>query len=97
MTKLIIRNRTSISTSVSSFFLTHEYNVDLIDSSLIENLRQSTLSTHFSIEKTENILFKLKTVAKFAQTFMTVAQQLQKEYANRFRDSSMSYEVENKV
>ena len=95
--ELVIRNRESAITDVSSFFLTHEYHVDLIDFSLTKNSRDTFVDAQFLVLRAEVMLSKLKRVAELAQSIMTTAQQLQKEYVNARRDSMNNYEVNDEV
>ncbi len=79
MTKLIINNHDFILTEVSFFFLSHEYYMKPLQ--LLEKLK-SVQSVKSSVQKADQIVWKMKEVTEWAQMTMAVTQQIQKEVMN---------------
>lgn len=94
--KLVLKNRDFSTTDVFSFFLTHEYNLNLIESRLTEESRLVENSRSL-IERADVMIIKLKNVCDWAQMSMTFAQQLQENYVNKKRDSIDQFEVNEKM
>ncbi len=61
MTELVINNYYFVSTEVSSFFLSHEYHIKLLQ--LLEKLK-SVQSVKSSVQKADQIIQKMKEVTK---------------------------------
>jgi hypothetical protein len=92
---LAMNNRTATSTGMSPFFLTHGYDVDLLDlSSGREELRTTGGSP---VARGEAFVAKLKEGIKMAQAAMATAQERQEEYANRDRQVAEQFRVGDKV
>jgi hypothetical protein len=92
---LAMNNRTATSTGTSPFFLTHGYDVDLLDlSSGREELRTTGGSP---VARGEAFVAKLKEGIEMAQAAMATAQERQEEYANRDRQVAEQFRVGDKV
>ncbi len=94
MTELVINNHDFVSTEVSFFFLSHEYHIKPLQ--LLEKLKliQSAKS---SVQKADQIVWKIKEVTEWTQKTMTVTQQIQKEVTNWKRQQSYDFKKEDKV
>jgi hypothetical protein len=92
---LAINNRVATSTGLSPFFMTHGYNLDLLNLTQGEdNLRTSGSSP---IARGEAFVARLKEATIFAQATMAAAQEQQEEYANRGRQAAEQFRVGDKV
>jgi len=92
---LAINNRNATSTGISPFFLTHGYDVDLLDLARgREDLRTTGRSP---VARGEAFVAKLKEAVQVAQAAMATAQELQEEYANRARQVAEQFRVGDKV
>jgi hypothetical protein len=92
---LAINNRVATSTGLSPFFITHGYNLDLLNLTQGEdNLRTSRSSP---IARGEAFVARLKEATIFAQAAMAAAQEQQEEYANRGRQAAEQFRVGDKV
>ncbi|KAG5297574.1 pol-like protein [Histoplasma ohiense] len=69
---------------VSSFFLLHRYNLEVLNFS---ETPQETMYTRSPIQAAENIMSKLKKACKWAEASMTSTQQDYKDQANTRRSS----------
>jgi hypothetical protein len=94
MAQLSINNREAASTGVSPFFLTHGYNMDVVQ---LEGELQSYVVTESPTQKADNLVRRLRDASQWAQAAMATAQQVQEEQANRSRDQAMSYKIGDKV
>jgi len=94
MTELIINNHDFILTEVSFFFLSHEYYMKPLQ--LLEKLKP-VQSVKSSVQKADQIVWKMKEVTDWAQMTMTVTQQIQKEVMNQKRQQSYNFKKEDKV
>jgi len=94
MTELVINNYNSVLTEVSSFFLFYEYHMKSLQ--LLEKLK-SVQSAKSSVQKADQIVWKMKEVTEWAQMTMTVAQQIQKETMSQKRQQSYDFKKEDKV
>jgi len=94
MTELVINNHHFISTKMSFFFLSHEYHMKPLQ--LLEKLKL-TWSAKSSVQKADQIVWKMKEVTEWVQITMTVAQQVQKEVTNWKRQQSYNFKKEDKV
>jgi len=79
MTELVINNHDFILTEMSLFFLSYKYHMKSLQ--LLEKLK-SVWSVKSSVQKADQIVWKMKEVTEWAQMTMTVTQQIQKEAAN---------------
>ncbi len=94
MTELVINNHDFISTEVSLFFLSHEYYMKSLQ--LLEKLKP-VQSAKSSVQKADQIVWKMKEVTEWAQMTMTLTQQIQKEMMNQKRQQSYDFKKEDKV
>ncbi len=94
MTELVINNHDFISTEVSLFFLSHEYHMKPLQ--LLEKLK-SVWSAKSSVQKADQIVWKMKEVTEWAQMTMAVTQQIQKEAVNQKRQQSYDFKKEDKI
>ncbi len=94
MTELVINNYDFILTEVSLFFLSHKYHMKSLQ--LLEKLK-SVQSVKSSIQKADQIVWKMKEVTEWAQMTMTVTQQIQKEVMNWKRQQSYDFKKEDKI
>ena len=94
MTELVINNYDFILTEMSLFFLSHEYYMKSLQ--LLEKLKliQSAKS---SVQKANQIVWKMKEVTEWAQITMTVTQQIQKKTVNQKRQQSYDFKKEDKI
>jgi hypothetical protein len=92
--QLSINNREAASTGVSPFFLTHGYNIDVVQ---LEGELRPYADTESPVQKADNIVRRLRDASQWAQAAMATAQQVQEEQANRSRDQAASYKVGDKV
>lgn len=93
--KLALKNKSFSSTKVSSFSLTHDYDLNLFSSRLIEKSRRVD-NFRSSIERANAMIVKLKDAYEWIQMTMILAQQLQEKYVNKKRDSTDSFSSERK-
>jgi hypothetical protein len=92
---LAINNRVATSTGLSPFFMTHGYDLDILNLTRGEdNLRTSGNSP---IARGEAFVARLKEATMFAQAAMAAAQEQQEEYANRGRQAAEQFRVGDKV
>ena len=92
---LAINNRNATSTGISPFFLTHGYDVDLLD---LTRGREELRTTGSSpVARGEAFVAKLKEAVEMAQAAMATAQERQEEYANRARQVAEQFRVGDKV
>jgi len=94
MTELVINNHDFISTEVSLFFLSHKYHIKSLQ--LLEKLKP-VWSAKSSVQKADQIIWKMKEVTEWAQMTMTVTQQIQKEVMNQKRQQSYDFKKEDKI
>jgi len=94
MTELVINNHDFVSTEVSFFFLSHEYHMKSLQ--LLEKLK-SVQFVKSSVQKANQIVWKMKEATEWAQMTMTVTQQIQKEMMNQKRQQSYDFKKEDKV
>jgi hypothetical protein len=71
MAQLSINNREAASIGVSPFFLTHGYNIDVVQ--LKGELRPYT-DTKSPVQKADNIVWRLHNASQWAQAAMATAQ-----------------------
>jgi len=79
ITELVINNHNSVLTEMSSFFLSHEYYMKSLQ--LFEKLKLIQ-SARSSVQKADQIIWKIKEVTEWAQMTMTVTQQIQRKTVN---------------
>jgi len=79
ITQLVINNHNSVLTEMSSFFLSHEYYMKSLQ--LFEKLKLIQ-SARSSVQKADQIIWKIKEVTEWAQMTMTVTQQIQRKTVN---------------
>jgi len=79
---------------MSLFFLSHEYYMKFLQ--LFEKLK-SVQSAKSSVQKADQIVWKMKEVTEWAQITMTVTQQVQKEVMNWKRQQSYNFKKEDKI
>ena len=84
MAKLAINNYNSATTRVSLFFLSHRYNIKLLQLS-DKDLRPAQNKGSL-IQQANNVVQKLKEATKWAQTAIAIAQQTQEDATNKQRD-----------
>ncbi len=94
MAELVINNHDFILTEVSSFSLSHEYHMKLLQ--LLEKFKP-VQSAKSSVQKADQIVQKIKEVTEWAQMTMTVTQQVQKETVNWKRQQSYDLKKEDKI
>jgi len=94
MTELVINNHNFVLTEVSFFFLSHEYHMKPLQ--LLEKMKP-VQSLKSSVQKADQIVWKMKEVTEWAQMTMTVTQQVQKEMMNQKRQQSYNFKKEDKV
>ncbi len=94
MTELVINNHDSVSTEVSLFFLSHEYHMKPLQ--LLEKLKP-VWSVKSSVQKADQIVWKMKEATEWAQMTMAVTQQIQKEMMNWKRQQSYDFKKEDKI
>jgi len=94
MTELVINNHNFISTEMSLFFLSYEYYMKSLQ--LLEKLKP-VQSAKSSVQKADQIVWKMKEVTEWAQITMTVTQQIQKEVMNWKRQQSYDFKKEDKI
>ncbi len=94
MTELVINNHDFVSTEMSSFFLFHEYHMKLLQ--LLEKLKL-IWSAKSSVQKADQIVWKMKEVTEWAQMTMAVTQQIQKKMVNQKRQQSYDFKKEDKI
>ncbi len=94
MTELVINNHDSVLTEMSSFFLSHEYYVKSLQLFKKLKLIQSARS---SVQKADQIIWKMKEVTEWAQMTITVTQQIQKKTVNQKRQQSYNFKKEDKI
>ena len=92
---LAINNRNATSTGISPFFLTHGYDVDLLDLAKGQEELRTTGSS--PVARGEAFVAKLKGAVQMAQAAMATAQEVQEEYANRARQVAEQFHVGDKV
>ncbi len=94
MTELVINNHNFVLTEVSLFFLSYEYYMKSLQ--LFEKLKL-IWSAKSSVQKADQIVWKMKKVTEWAQITMTVTQQIQKKTVNWKRQQSYDFKKEDKV
>ncbi len=94
MTELVINNHDFVSTEVSFFFLSHEYHMKPLQ--LLKKLKP-VQSAKSSVQKADQIVWKMKEVTEWAQMTMTVTQQIQKEVMNQKTQQSYDFKKEDKI
>ncbi len=82
MTELVINNHNFILTEVSFFFLFYEYYMKSLQ--LLEKLKP-VWSVKSSVQKADQIVWKMKEAIKWAQITITVIQKIQKKMTNQKR------------
>src|SRR5947208_15868747 len=94
--ELTINNRNAASTGISPFFITHGYNVDLIqiDEQLEERDENARLSP---VARGEQVGKKLLKVRNWAEAAMAIAKQAQDQHANHYRQPAVQFRVGDKV
>ena len=88
-----LSGRSSSTTGVSSFFLSHGYHPDVLQ---LETPQQVS-KPRSPIQQAEAIVSKIKEATEWAQQNMTAAQQDQEKTANRRRNPAHTYKVGDKV
>ncbi len=94
MTELVINNHDFTSTEMSLFFLSHEYYMKPLQ--LLKKLKP-VWSVKGSVQKADQIVWKMKEATEWAQMTMTVTQQIQKEVMNQKRQQSYDFKKEDKI
>ncbi len=94
MTELVINNHDFVLTEVSLFFLSHEYYIKSLQ--LLEKLKP-VQSAKSSVQKADQIVWKMKEVTEWAQMTMALTQQIQKETMNQKRQQSYDFKKEDKI
>jgi len=94
MAELVINNHDFALTEVSLFFLFHEYHMKPLQ--LLEKLKP-VQSAKSSVQKADQIVWKMKEATEWAQMTMAVTQQVQKETMNWKRQQSYNFKKEDKV
>ncbi len=94
MTELVINNHDFILTEVSFFFLSHEYYIKSLQ--LLEKLMLIQF-VKSSVQKADQIIWKMKKVTEWAQMTITVTPQIQKEMMNQKRQQSYDFKKEDKI
>ena len=94
MAEIAINNRISSTTGMSPFFLTHGYDLEVID---LRDASHEPTTRRKEREIAKDIIEKLAQAADLAQTEMAAAQQRMEESANRHRDAAYTYRVGDKV
>jgi len=94
MTELVINNHDFVSTEVSLFFLSYEYHMKSLQ--LLEKLKP-VWSAKSSVQKADQIVWKMKEATEWAQMTMALTQQIQKEMMNRKRQQSYDFKKEDKI
>jgi hypothetical protein len=79
---------------VSLFFLSHKYYMKSLQ--LLEKLKP-VWSVKSSVQKADQIVWKMKEVTEWAQMTMTVTQQIQKKMTNQKRQQSYDFKKEDKI
>jgi len=79
---------------MSSFFLSHEYYMKSLQ--LFEKLKLIQ-SARSSVQKADQIIWKMKEVTEWAQMTITVTQQIQKKTVNQKRQQSYNFKKEDKI
>jgi hypothetical protein len=99
MASIAIKGHKARSTRVSSFFLQHSYNVDLIQLDVSQGPNKEELEAHVKADynKAKAVVEKFKQVFDIAQTKMAEAQQEQERQANRHRHELPTLQVNDKV
>jgi hypothetical protein len=92
--ELAINNHDSSTTGVSPFFLMHGYHVEPVQIGPAPCTNNRRISP---VQKGELIVRKLAQAREWAQASMAVAQQSQEEIANRSRQQSTQFKVDDKV
>src|SRR6266513_2109408 len=84
LVELAINNWNAASTGISPFFMTHGYNVDLIQ--INEQLEERDKNARLSpVARGEQVIKKLIDARNWAEAAIAVAQQAQEQHANRHR------------
>ncbi len=94
MTELVINNHDFTSTEMSLFFLSHEYYMKPLQ--LLEKLKP-VWSAKSSVQKADQIVWKMIEATEWAQMTMAVTQQIQKEVVNQKRQQSYNFKKEDKI
>jgi hypothetical protein len=94
MAEIAINNRISSTTGMSPFFLTHGYDLEVID---LRDASHEPTARRKERDIAKDIVEKLAQAADLAQTEMAAAQQRMEESANRHRDAAYTYRVGDKV
>lgn len=94
ITEVVINNRIPSSTGVSPFFLTHGYDLEVMD---LRGAVHGPTTRRKERLVAKDIVEKLAQAAELAQTEMAAAQQRMEESANRHRDAAYNYQVGDKV
>jgi transposase InsO family protein len=92
--ELASNNKSSSSTGISPFFMTHGYHVDLLDT---PTTPYPETPSKTPIEQAEDIVAKLKHAQDWAQAALTLAQQQQEKHANKHRQPSPQFKVGDRV
>ena len=94
--ELAINNRNAASTGISPFFMTHGYNVDLIQ--IDEQLEERDGNTRLlPVTRGEQVIKKLLDARNWVEAAIAVAQQAQEQHANRYRQPAVQFRVGDKV
>ena len=94
--ELAINNRNATSTGISSFFMTHGYNVEPIQ--VKEELDERNEHTRLSpIAAGEQVVKRLRDAREWAEAAIAAAQQTQEMHANRHRQPAIQFKVGDKV
>ena len=95
--ELAINNRNATSTGISSFFMTHGYNIDPIQIDEALGERDGRARNMSPIARGEQVVKKLKDARDWAEAAIAVAQQTQEQHANRYRQPAIQFKVGDKV
>ncbi len=79
---------------MSLFFLSYEYHMKSLQ--LLEKLKP-VQSAKSSVQKADQIVWKMKEATEWAQMTMTVTQQIQKKVMNQKRQQSYDFKKEDKI
>jgi hypothetical protein len=92
---LAINNRNATSTGISPLFLTHGYDVDLLD--LVKGQEELRTTGNSPVARGEAFVAKLKEAVEVAQAAIATAQEIQEEHTNRARQAAEQFRVGDKV
>jgi transposase InsO family protein len=90
--QISLDNRLNSATGLTPFFLTHGYNVELIDL-----VPPPTANPKSPLQKADDLVAKLKDAQEWAQVSMVISQQQQQDYANQRRAPAEAFKVGDDV